>query len=229
MPAHIVKASLGRKVSITSGPDRILRESMCQQDLPRERWTQALPPETVPPGRQVEALTGGRWTKALPPETTPPGRQVEALTGGRWTNTPPPETTPPVPPMPPDPHSQIAVCDNVLGRLHNGPGRHSCIHSTRTSWPGAASIWRGSPLSPGRPCSTGSAGRWLRSRTPGYSGSSARMSPPGSTPPPMRRLRTAFPPQQFQHPGQQRIQSLQHRQPLQPHRYHQPVQPLDRV
>ena len=46
MPAHIVQASLGRKVSITSGPDRILRESMCQQDLPRERWTQALPPET---------------------------------------------------------------------------------------------------------------------------------------------------------------------------------------
>ena len=34
--------------------------------------------------------------------------------------------------MPPDPNSQIAFCDNVLGRLHNGPGSHSCIHSTRT-------------------------------------------------------------------------------------------------
>jgi hypothetical protein len=49
VPAHIVKATLGRIVSMTIYPTNTLRGSFCHQVLPRERWTNDPAPETVPP------------------------------------------------------------------------------------------------------------------------------------------------------------------------------------
>ena len=209
MPAHIVEASLGRIVPMTQSPVIILRASVCHQVLP----------ERDGPKHCHLRMFHQEGMSSFCQEMDGPMHRLQRVFHQFHQF---------------HPHPQIHTVKMMYWASSTmGPSRrHTTRGSVRNCWTRAVMTRRRSAPSPGGPCRPrrpGSAGRWMSSWAPGYPRSSAWMSPPGSTPPPMRRLGTAFPRQQFQHPGHQRVQSLQHSQPLQPHRYHQPVQPLDHV